>query len=107
MQPPRLSASMSHDVWRKRAMVRSSTGTQIQLLSEDSETVPTFGVTNSKMNAPQMRKVRTCIDHTHTGIMYLNLGLEWSSTIIANDDRTTVIVYLTGSWLFDPDVTHS
>jgi cAMP-specific phosphodiesterase 4 len=56
MQPPRLSASMSHDVWRKRAMVRSSTGTQIQLLSEDSETVPTFGVTNSKMNAPQMRK---------------------------------------------------
>ena len=44
---------------------------------------------------------------THTDIMYLNLGLEWFSTIIANDDRTTVIVYLTGSWLFDPDVTHS
>ena len=39
---PRLSGSMSHDVWRKRALVRSSTGTQIQLkLGEDCERVPT------------------------------------------------------------------
>ena len=38
---PRLSASMSHDVWRKRALVKSSTGTQIQLLGEDTERVPT------------------------------------------------------------------
>ena len=40
---PRLSSSMSHDVWRKKAITRSSTGTQIHIkLRDDCERVPTL-----------------------------------------------------------------
>ena len=40
---PNLSGSMSHDLWRKKAIFRSSTGTQIHIKLQDScERVPTL-----------------------------------------------------------------
>lgn len=42
---PHLSGSLSHDVWRKKAILRSTTGTQIHIrLHDGCERVPTLVV---------------------------------------------------------------